>query len=143
VANHIPKRCPHCFGSGWLPVTHPARPGPINPCGYCAGTGLGPPLPVRVFQWLSMAGWAVGFVSLFLLGGVETAALRHPTEPTGAYTVPIKVKCCIHYVTRDQARYDRLAFIGFVGGGLACLLFVKCGEWLQIRLRGPTSPRNQ
>jgi len=133
MANEIAKTCRHCFGTGLAPVTHPPRPGPINPCGYCAGTGLGRPLPVRVFDWLSAAAWVIGFVSLLLLGGAESAALHHPKEPIGEYTVPLKVKCCIHYVTPDQELYDRLAFIGFVGGGLVCLLFMKCGEWLQVR----------
>jgi hypothetical protein len=70
---------------------------------------------------------------LFLLAGVETAALRHPTEPSGEYSVPIKVKCCVHYVTPDQEFYDRLAFVGFVGGVLASLLFTTTSDWLQRR----------
>jgi hypothetical protein len=135
-ANDISKGCRHCFGTGLAPVTHPPRPGPINPCGYCAGTGLGRPLPVRVFQWLSAALGVMAFVSLLLLAGAESTALRYPREPTGAYTVPLKAKCCIHYVTPDLEFYDKLAFIGFVGGGLACLFFMKCGEWLQLRHEG-------
>jgi hypothetical protein len=133
MSNNIAKRCRHCFGTGLAPLTHPPRPGPINPCGYCAGTGFGQPLPVRLFHWLSIAGWAVGFASLLLLGGIESAALRHPREPTSEYTVPLRVKCCIRYVTPDQEFYDRLAFMGLFGGGLAFLLFANCGEWLQRR----------
>jgi hypothetical protein len=83
-----------------------------------------------------MAAGVMGFVSLLLLGGVESAALRYPKESTGEYTVPIKVKCCMRYVTPDLEFYDRWTFIGFVGGGLACLLFMKCGEWLQVRQKG-------
>ena len=80
-----------------------------------------------------MAAGALAFVSMFLLAGAESAALHYPREPSGEYTVPLKAKCCIHYVTPDLELYDRWAFIGFVGGVLACLLFMKCGEWLQLR----------
>jgi hypothetical protein len=142
MVNDTHKRCPHCFGSGWSPVMRRPRPGRIEPtpCAYCGGTGHGQPLGVRIFRWISMAAWAIGLISLFLLAGVETAALRHPTEPTDVYSVPIKVKCCIHYVTPDQGFYDRLAFIGFVGGLLASLVFMKGGDWLQSRQKGP--PQN-
>jgi hypothetical protein len=129
------KKCTHCFGSGRSPSIRHPRPGQIewSPCIYCGGTGLGPTLVIRIFHWMSMAAWAVGFVSVFLLAGVETAALRHPTEPTGEYSVPMKVKCCVHYVTSDQDFYDKLAFNGFVGGVLASVVFMRVIRWLEDR----------
>jgi hypothetical protein len=139
MANNISKPCPHCFGSGWSPM-HPPGPGRREPCAYCAGTGHDQPLPVRILRWIGMGGWAIGFISWFLLAGVETAALHQPTEPTGEYSVPLNVKCVVRYVTPDQALYDKLAFIGFVGGLLAAVLFMKGGEWLQGRQK--EQPRN-
>jgi hypothetical protein len=92
---------------------------------------------VRLFRWIAIAAWAIGIGCSFLGEWVERSALRQPSEPVGEYSVPMRLKGVIRYVTPDQQFYNTLAQIGFPGGLVAFLLFGSASEWLRRRQKGP------
>jgi hypothetical protein len=87
----------------------------------------------RVLRFLSIAAWAVGMISWFPLWQIEGAALRQPSTPSGAYSVPMHVKGVIRYVTPNQKFYDGVAQITFAGGIVIFMIAGTAAERLRRR----------